>query len=93
MGRGVVSIVHQLLSDCLSDLGFYPSKAESSIFMRKCPTRVVATYVDNLCIIMEDPEVFLSQLLLAPYNFKVKGLGEVTFHSVDVVCMNPSPIC
>ena len=69
--------------------------------MRKCPTRDVATYADNLCIIMEDPEVFLSQLLLAPYNFKLKGSGEVNFHLgcgsekdyVDVLCMNPSPIC
>jgi hypothetical protein len=54
----------QLLSDCLRDLGFYPSKAESSIFMQKCPTRDVyeyaATYVDNLCIIMEDQETFLN---------------------------------
>jgi hypothetical protein len=46
---------NQLLSDCLLDLGFYPSKAESSIFMRKRPTRdvyeYVDTYVDNLCCI------------------------------------------
>jgi hypothetical protein len=45
---------NQLLFECLRDLGFYPSKAESSIFMRKCPTRdiyeYVATCVDNLCI-------------------------------------------
>jgi hypothetical protein len=55
---------NQLLLDCLRDLGLYPSKGKSSIFMRKCPTRdvyeYVATYVDNLCIIMEDPETFLS---------------------------------
>ena len=93
---------NQLLSDCLRDLGFYPSKAESSIFMRKCPTRdayeYVATYVDDLCIIMEDPESFLKQLSSAPYNFKLKGSGEVNFHlgcgferdSDGVLCMNPS---
>jgi hypothetical protein len=55
-------VFNQLLSDCLRDLGFYPSKAESSIFMRKCPTRdvykYIATYVDDLCIIMEDPTLF-----------------------------------
>ena len=72
--------------------------------MRKCPTRdvykYIATYIDGLCIIIEDPEVFLSQLSLAPYNFKVKGSGEVNLHlgcgsekySVDILCMNPSPI-
>jgi hypothetical protein len=70
--------------------------------MRKCPTRdvyeYVATYVDNLCIIMEDPKTFLKQLSLAPYNFKLKGSGEVNFHlgsgferdSDGVLCMNPS---
>ena len=54
---------NQLLSDCLRDLGFFPSKAEISIFMRKCPTRdvykCVATYIDDLCIIIENPEKFL----------------------------------
>jgi hypothetical protein len=92
----------QLLSDCLRDQGYFPSKAESSIFMRKCPTRdvyeYVATYVDDLCIIMEDPEMFLKQLSSAPYNFKLKGSGGVNLHlgcgferdSDGVICMNPS---
>jgi hypothetical protein len=93
---------NQLLSDCLQDLGFYPSKAESSISMRNCPTRdvyeYIATYVDDLCIIMEDPKIFLKQLSSAPYNFKLKGSGEVNFYlgcgferdSDGVLCMNPS---
>jgi hypothetical protein len=70
--------------------------------MRKCPTRdvyeYVATYVDDICIIMEDPETFLKQLSSAPYNFKLKGTGELNFHlgcgferdSDGVLCMNPS---
>ena len=79
---------NHLLSDCLLDLGFVPSLSEPSIFMRKCPTRkgteevyeYIATYVDDLCIIMDDPETFLKQLASAPYNFKLKGSGEVNFH-------------
>jgi hypothetical protein len=47
---------------------------------------------------MEDSETFLKQLSLAPYNFKLKGSGEVNFHlscgferdSDGVLCMNPS---
>ena len=70
--------------------------------MRKCPTRdvykCVATYIDDLCIIIEDTEKFLEQLLPALYNFKRKGSGEVNFHlgcgfgrdSDGVLCMNPS---
>jgi hypothetical protein len=46
---------------------------------------------------MEDPEAFLKQLSSAPYNFKLKGSGEVNFHlgcgferdSDGVLCMNP----
>jgi hypothetical protein len=52
--------------------------------MQNRPTRdvyeYVATYVDNLCIMMEDPETFLKQLSSAPYNFKLKGSGELNFH-------------
>ena len=110
-------------SDCQRDLGFYPSKAESSISRRKCPTgdvykyvgtnvgtnvatnvatyvaaTYVATYVDDLCIIMEDTEKYLEQLAPAPFNYKLKGSGEVNFHlgcgfgrDYDgLLCMNPS---
>ena len=52
--------------------------------MRKCPTadcyEYVATYVDDLCIVMKDPEAFLKQLTSDPYNFKLKGSGELKFH-------------
>jgi hypothetical protein len=39
---------NQLLSDCLRDLGLYPSKAESSIFMPKMPYKrriLVRSYI------------------------------------------------
>jgi hypothetical protein len=47
---------------------------------------------------MEDPETFLKQLSSAPYKFKLKGSGELSFHlgfgfesdSDGVLCMNPS---
>ena len=58
----------------------------------------VATYVNDLCIVMENPEEFLEQLSPAPYTFKLKGSGEVNFHlgcgfegdSDGVLCVNPS---
>ena len=52
----------QLLQECLLDLGFVPSLAKASIYMRKCPTEgadhyeYIATYVDDLAIIMKDPQ-------------------------------------
>ena len=52
--------------------------------MIKCPTadhyEYVATYVDDLYIIMKDPQSLLDQLMAPPYNFKLKESGELAFH-------------
>ena len=46
---------------------------------------------------MKDPKEFLDQLESDPYNFKLKGSGEITFHlgcslvqdSTGILCMDP----
>ena len=52
--------------------------------MRKCPNgdhyEYIATYVNNLAIIMKDPQAFIDQLEAALYNFKLKGSGTLNFH-------------
>ena len=90
----------QVLQECLQDLGFEPSLAESTIYMRKCPIadqyEYVATYVDDLCMIMNNQQSLLDQLMAPPYN-KLKGLGELAFHlgcsfkrdSTGTLCMDP----
>ena len=74
----------QLLQECLRELGFKPSLAESTIYTRKCPTanhyEYIATYVDDLCMIMKDPQSLLEKLMAPPYNFRLKGPGELAFH-------------
>jgi hypothetical protein len=74
----------ELLADCLLKLGFSRSKAERNIFLRKCKNRdcyeYIATYVHDLCIIMKEPEVCLEQLQSSPFNFKLRGSGEISFH-------------
>ena len=69
--------------------------------MQKCPTadhyKYVATYVDDLCVKMKDPQSLLDQLMAPPYNFKLKGLGELAFYlgcgfngdSTGTLCMDP----
>ena len=91
----------QLLQECLLELGFVASLANASFYMKKCPTadqyEYIATYVDNLAIIMKDPQAFIDQLEPAPYNFKLKGLGLLNFHlgcgfscdSTGTLCMDP----
>ena len=65
----------ELLADCLLELGFEQSRAKRNIWMRKSPKhecyKYVATYIDDICIIMKDPEEFLAQLESDPYNFKL----------------------
>ena len=74
----------QLLQKYLHSLGFALSLAEASIFLRKCPTadhyEYVATYVDNLAIIMKDPQSLIDQLIASPHDFKLKGSGPLNFH-------------
>ena len=91
----------QLLQECLRELGFEPSLAESTIYMRKCPTadhyEYTATYVDDLCIIMKDPQSLLDQLMAPLYYFKLEGYGELAFHlscgfqrdNTGILCMDP----
>ena len=60
----------QLLQECLLELGFVPSLAEESIYMRKCPTvdhyKYITTYKDDLAIIMKDTPSLIDQLKAAP---------------------------
>ena len=88
-----------LLACCLRELGFMPSKAEPQIFMRENDGiyEYVATYVDDLCLVMRDPESFLRILQSKPYQFKLKGSGPMSFHlgcgferdADGTLCMNP----
>ena len=53
--------------------------------MRKCPTNganhyvYIATYVDDLAIIMKDRHSLIDQLTAVPYHFKLKGSGPLNF--------------
>ena len=91
----------QILQECLWDLGFLPSLVELLIHMRKYSTanhyEYIAIYVDDLAIIMKDPQEFINQLEAAPYNFELKGLGPLNFHlgcefnryTTGTLCMDP----
>ena len=71
-----------LLASCLREQGFYQSLADPQIFMRenKGVYEYIATWVDDLTMILRDPEEFLVTLQSYPYNFKLKGSGPISFH-------------
>ena len=73
---------HDVLHDCLVDLGFAPSKAEPDIWMRRNGNlwEYVVVHVDDLALAMLDPQSFMDKLKSAPCNFKLKGTGPITFH-------------
>jgi hypothetical protein len=72
---------HDRFSDCMRDLGFFPCKADSDVWMRPNGEEYeyVAVYVDDLAIAMKDPQAFVNALTKR-YNFKLKGTGPIQFH-------------
>ena len=72
---------HERLYDVLRELGFYPSRADSNVWMRDMGTHYeyIAVYVDDLCLAMRDPGAFVS-LLKTKYKFKIKGDGPISYH-------------
>ena len=72
-----------LLMPCVnSTLNFFARKSEpEDIWMRKSDKvyEYVAVYVDNLAIVMKDPQEF-SSILEGKYKFKTKGSGPLSFH-------------
>jgi len=72
---------HDKFSDCLRDMGFFPSKAEPDIWMGEADGKYeyVAVYVDDLAFVMKDPESFAKELQ-TKYKFKWKGTGPISFH-------------
>ncbi|NND72996.1 MAG: hypothetical protein HKN43_15585, partial [Rhodothermales bacterium] len=68
-------------SDILRDMGFFLSKAESDIWMRKVDDHYeyIAVYVDDLEMASKNPKA-LTETFEKKYKLKLKGTGPVTFH-------------
>jgi hypothetical protein len=69
------------LADVLREMGFFPSKAGSDIWMRDCGDHYeyIAVYVDDLLIVSKRPAE-ITQKLTDDYKFKLKGTGPISFH-------------
>jgi Reverse transcriptase (RNA-dependent DNA polymerase) len=74
---------HERFADCLRDEGFSPCKTEPDVWIRPNQKgtcyKMIAVYVDDLAIGMEEPEAFL-EVLKVKYKFKLKGSGPISFH-------------
>ncbi len=91
---------YQRMAECLRQMGFFQSKAEPEIWMRRIGDlyEYVAVYVDDLAIISSAPQDIVNDLE-NKYKFKLKGTGPVSFHlgcdfyrdEHGVLCMEPPP--
>jgi Reverse transcriptase (RNA-dependent DNA polymerase) len=73
---------HDGFADCISELAFFPCKAEPDIWMRKRDDMYekVAVYVDDLAIAMKNAKEFVD-ILEKKDKFKPKGgTGPISFH-------------
>ena len=72
---------HEKLADTLRDMGFYPCKAESDIWMRQNGDvyEYIASYVDDLCMVAKDPARIID-ILENEHEYKLKGTGPIHFH-------------
>jgi Reverse transcriptase (RNA-dependent DNA polymerase) len=72
---------HDTFADCLRDLSFQQCKAEPDIWMREKNGlyEYIAVYVDDLAIVMKEPQEFISTLE-TKYKFKLKGTGPISVH-------------
>ena len=72
---------HESLADNLCDMGFMPCKSDPDLWMGDAGHRYeyVCVYVDDLMAIMANPEEFFNELN-DKYGYKLKGVGEPTYH-------------
>ena len=72
---------HEKFSDTLRDMGFYISKGDPDVWMRKNGDiwEYIAVYVDDLAIAARDPKS-ICERLTNTYKYKLKGLGPIEIH-------------
>ncbi len=76
-------------------MGFFPSKAETDIWMRKVKyhTEYLCVYVDDLIIRSHKPEAIIKELE-GKHKFTLKGTGPIKFHlGCDYFCDPDGTIC
>jgi hypothetical protein len=71
---------HEKFADTLTAMTFFPCFADPDVWMKDCGTHYeyVCVYVDDLAVMMKEPQDFFDALKRRKY--KLKGVGEITYH-------------
>ena len=72
---------HARFADTLRDMGFFISRADNDVWMRRNGDvyEYIAVYVDDLAIVAKDPQG-ICDILTNKYSYKLKGVGPITHH-------------
>jgi len=72
---------HERFADTLRDMGFFISRADGDVWMRKNGQvyEYIAVYVDDLAIAAKDPKSLCDELTTR-YKYKLKGVGPITHY-------------
>jgi Reverse transcriptase (RNA-dependent DNA polymerase) len=72
---------YERLSDVLRGEGFFPSRTESDIWMRRIDNHYeyLCVYVDDIIICSHNPQAIVDALL-TKHKFSLKGTGPVYYH-------------
>ena len=72
---------HERLADTLRDMGFTPSFADPDLWIRDAGDcyEYICVYVDDLMVIMKDPQGFFDTLT-EKYKYILKGVGVPEYH-------------
>jgi hypothetical protein len=73
---------HEKFGNTMRDLGFVPSYADPDVWMRDAGDHYeyVVVYVDDLIVVMKEPEAFFDKLRGDPWNYTLKGVGTPKYH-------------
>jgi hypothetical protein len=73
---------HDRLIDTLRAMKFFACKADPDLWIRDCGNHYeyICVYVDDLAVMMVDPKTFFDELAGPTWNFKLKGVGPITYH-------------
>ena len=72
---------HEVLSRTLRSMGFYPTKADSDLWMKDCGTHYeyICTWVDDIIVSSLDPEALLLKFKTRA-KYTLKGVGEPRYY-------------
>ena len=73
---------HDRFVDTVREMGFFPCKADPDVWIRDSGTHYeyVCVYVDDLAVMMRNPEKFFDELQGPKWNYKLKGIGPLEYH-------------